>query len=59
MFPRFPFNAIRIIRHEYTIQYNFIAKCQNTDYTRNVLWWQVHSSHIHSNHKTFNYNKSK
>ena len=41
-----------------TIQYNFIAKCQYTDCTRNVLWCQVHSSHIHSNHKTFNYNKS-
>ena len=41
-----------------TIQYNFIAKCQYTDCTRNVLWSQVHSSHIHSNHKTFNYNNS-
>ena len=31
-----------------TIQYNFIAKCQ------------VHSSHIHSNHKTsLNYNNIK
>ena len=40
-----------------TIQYNFIAKCQYTDCTRNVLWCQVHSSHIHSNHKTFNYNR--
>ena len=34
------------------LQYNFIAKCQYTDCTRNVLWCQVHSSHIHSNHKT-------
>ena len=42
-----------------TIQYNFIAKCRYTDCTRNVLWCQVHSSHIHSNHKTFNYNNSK
>ena len=42
-----------------TIQYNFIAKCQYTDCTWNVLWCQVHSSHIHSNHKTFNYNNSK
>ena len=42
-----------------TIQYNFIAKCQYTDCTRNVLWCQVHSSHSHSNHKTFNYNNSK
>ena len=41
------------------IQYNFIAKCQH-NYTRNVLWWQVHSSHIHSNHKTLlNYSNSK
>ena len=40
-------------------QYNFIAKCQDTDCTRNVLCCQVHSSHIHSNHKTFNYNNSK
>ena len=39
-----------------TIQHNFIAKCQYTDCTRNVLWCQVHSSHIHSNHKPFNYN---
>ena len=36
--------------------YNCIAKCQCTDCTRNVLWCQVHSSHIHSNHKTLNYN---
>ena len=43
----------------WSIQYNFIAKCQYTDCTRNVLWCQVHSSHIHSNHKTFNYNNSK
>ena len=42
-----------------TIQYNFIAKCQYTDCTRNVLWSQVHSSHIHSSHKTFKYNNSK
>ena len=42
-----------------TIQHNFIAKCQYNDCTRNVLWCQVHSSHIHSNHKTFNYNNSK
>ena len=34
------------------LQYNFIAKCQYIDCTRNVLWCQVHSSHIHSNHKT-------
>ena len=46
-----PFRLIIII-----IQYNFIAKCQYTDCTRNVLWYQVHSSHIHSNNKTFNYN---
>ena len=37
-----------------TIQYNFIAKCQY-NCTRNVLWCQVHSSHIHSNHTTLNY----
>ena len=37
-------------------QYNFIAKCQYTHCTRNVLWCQVHSSRIDSNHKTFNYN---
>ena len=42
-----------------TIQYNFIAKCHYTDCKRNVLWCQVHSSHIHSNHKTFNCNNSK
>ena len=42
-----------------TIQYNFIAKCQYNS-TRNVLWSQVHASHIHSNHKTsLNYNNSK
>ena len=29
-----------------TLQYNFIAKCQYTDCTRDVLWSQVHSSHI-------------
>ena len=32
-------------------QYNFIAKCQY-NCTRNVLWCQVHLSHIHANHKT-------
>ena len=37
--------------HSISIQYNFIAKCQYTDCSRNVLWCQVHSSHIHSNHK--------
>ena len=40
--------------HFWVLQYNFIAKCQYTDCTRNVLWCQVNSSHIHSNHKTFN-----
>ena len=44
---------------QYTIQCNFISKCQYTDFTGNVLWCQVHSSHIPSNHKTFNYNNSK
>ena len=43
---------------EPSIQYNFIAKCQY-NCTRNVLWCQVHSSHIHSNHKTLSYNNSK
>ena len=33
------------------LQYNFIAKCQYKC-TRDVLWCQVHSSHIHTNHKT-------
>ena len=42
---------------QYSLQYNFIAKCQYTYCT--VLWCQVHSSHIHSNHKTFYYNNSK
>ena len=42
-----------------TIQYNFIAKCQYSC-TRNVLWCQVHSSHIHSNRKTsLNYNSKQ
>ena len=27
--------------------------------TKNVLWCQVHSSHIHSHHKTFKYNNRK
>ena len=40
-------------RHPPALQYNFIAKCQDS-FTRNVLWFQVHSSHIHSNHKTSN-----
>ena len=41
------------------IQYKFIAKCQ-CNCTRNVLWCQVHSSHIHANHKTsLHYNNSK
>ena len=38
-----------------TIQYNYITKCQH-NCTRNVLWCQVHSSHIHTNHKTLDYN---
>ena len=40
------------------IQYNFIAKCQY-NCTRNVLWCQVLSSHIHANHKALNYNNRK
>ena len=41
------------------IQYNFIAKCQY-NCTRNVLWCQVCSSHIHSNHNTsLKYNNCK
>ena len=40
------------------LQYNFIAKCQY-NCTRNVLWCQVHSSHIHGNHKTLNYINSE
>ena len=38
-----------------TIRHNFIAKCQYSC-TRNVLWCQVHSSHIHCNQKTLNLN---
>ena len=38
-FPSFLVNTIQCN----TIQYNFIAKCQYTDCTRNVLWCQVHS----------------
>ena len=42
-----------------TVQYNFIAKCQY-NCMRNVLWCQVHSSHIHSNRKTsLNYNSKQ
>ena len=37
-----------VLTKNYDIRYNFIAKCQYTDCTRNVLWCQVHSSHIHS-----------
>ena len=48
-----PFPASQSARRQIstcnTIQYHFIAKCQYTDCTRNVLWCQVHSSHIHSN----------
>ena len=41
------------------LRYNFIAKCQYSC-TRNVLWCQTQSSHIHANHKTLlNYNNSK
>ena len=40
------------------IQDNFIAKCQY-NCTRNVLWCQVQSSHIHANHKALNYNNRK
>ena len=41
------------------IQCNFIAKCQY-NCSRNVLWCQVQSSHIHSNHKTsLNYNRKQ
>ena len=41
------------------IQYSFITKRQY-NYTRNVLWFQAHSSHIHINHKTsLHYNNCK
>ena len=46
------------IQYNYTAkcQYNYNAKCQ-CNCTRNVLWCQVHSSHIHAHHKTsLNYN---
>ena len=33
-------------------QYNFVAKC-----TRNVLWYQVHSSYIHANQKIENWTR--
>ena len=36
-----------------TVQHNFIAKCQY-NCTGNVFWCQLHSSHIHVNHKTNN-----
>ena len=38
-------------RSVYSVQYNFIAKCQY-NCARSVLRCQVHSSHIHTNHKT-------
>ena len=41
-----------------TMQYNFVVECPY-NCTRNILWCQVHSSHIHSNHETLNYNNSK
>ena len=43
-----------------TMQYcnNFIAKCQY-NCTRNVLWCQVHASHIHASRKKLNYDSSK
>ena len=44
---------------EFLIQCSFIAKCQY-NCTRNVLWCQVHSSHIHTNHKpSLGYSNSK
>ena len=43
------------IQCHHTRQYNLIAMCQYSC-TRNVLWCQVHSSHIHSSQKTLNYN---
>ena len=39
----------QVIAYVNKLQYNCIAKCQN-NCTTNVLWCQVHSSHIHSNH---------
>ena len=47
----------KLIQHS-AIQYNLIAKCQY-NCTRNVLWCQIPSSHIHTNHKTWDYNNSK
>ena len=44
---------------EFLIQCSFIAKCQY-NCTRNVLWCQVHSSRIHTNHKpSLGYSNSK
>ena len=43
----------------YVYLYNFIGKCQYNR-TRNVLLCQVHSSHVHANHKTsLNYNSKQ
>ena len=40
------------------LQYNLTATCQY-NCTRNALWCQVHTSHIHTNHKTsLNYNNN-
>ena len=54
------YNCINSLQREiqHNIQYNFIAKCQY-NCMGNVLWCQVHSSCIHSNHKTLNYNNNK
>ena len=47
-----------IANFEAEIQRSLIAKCRYKC-TRNVLWCQGYSSHIHANHKTSNYNNSK
>ena len=39
------------------VQYNIVARCQYCC-TRNVLWCQVRSSHIHADHETSFYNNN-
>ena len=54
-----PHRSTEEMEDRFAILHSFIAKCQY-NCTGNVLWCQVHSSHIHASHKTsLHYNSRK
>ena len=51
------FDVSLTVRDKVTRQCPQTTTFEDKGEPRNVLWCQVHSSHIHSSYKTFNYNR--